>query len=275
MICICNLPKSNVNWNLYPFPGQKQDLRVWLFYLYSPKVPVFFNPHPRICLLILERKRGRERETSMWKRNIDLLLPIHDPTRDWTHNLRMCPDWKWNPQIFGVQDNTLPNWDTQPSNFFIYFNSTLILNPIMQNYHFYTIKTHLHLVIYLPCFFYYSFLLISLFFHLNSFYFHLKNALSFSFSVRLLMTSSLCLPEKVFILPSFLYFTFKHNISENNSLNWQLYSFSTLEILWDCLLAFFLSFSYCCTLKVIYLPSMTAHKSFVFGFLQFLHDELC
>ena len=153
MICICNLPKSNVNWNLYPFPGQKQDLRVWLFYLYSPKVPVFLNPHPRICLLILERKRGRERETSMWKRNIDLLLPIHDPTRDWTHNLRMCPDWKWNPQIFGVQDNTLPNWDTQPSNFFIYFNSTLILNPIMQNYHFYTIKTHLHLIIYLPCFF--------------------------------------------------------------------------------------------------------------------------
>ena len=48
-----------------------------------------------------ERKRGRE--TSMWKRNISLLLPIHAPagieptTWNRTHNLGMCPDQDSNP----------------------------------------------------------------------------------------------------------------------------------------------------------------------------------
>ena len=41
-------------------------LQVSLFYPYS----YFFNPHLRICLLILEREEGKEkeRETLMWKR---------------------------------------------------------------------------------------------------------------------------------------------------------------------------------------------------------------
>ena len=46
----------------------------------------FFNPHPRICLLILEREEMRERER---KRNIDVrnsnqLPPIHTPAGNQT-----------------------------------------------------------------------------------------------------------------------------------------------------------------------------------------------
>ena len=37
-------------------------------------------------------ERERERETSMWKRDIDQLPPIGTPTRGGTCNLGMCPD---------------------------------------------------------------------------------------------------------------------------------------------------------------------------------------
>ena len=74
----------------------------------------FFNPHLRICLLILDgeegdweekeretqrererqRERLREREeeekrrtSSVWQRNIDKLFPSHAPTGGWTGNL--------------------------------------------------------------------------------------------------------------------------------------------------------------------------------------------
>ena len=63
---------------------------------------VCVNPHPRICLLILEREGGREvgkererkteRETLMWERNTDQLLPTRAPARDRICNLGMCPD---------------------------------------------------------------------------------------------------------------------------------------------------------------------------------------
>ena len=35
---------------------------------------LYFNPHPRICLLILEREEGRERERNIDMRDIDRLL---------------------------------------------------------------------------------------------------------------------------------------------------------------------------------------------------------
>ena len=53
----------------------------------------FFNPHLRICFLILERGvnreggRERKRETSMWERNIDQLPPVCALTGEQTHNL--------------------------------------------------------------------------------------------------------------------------------------------------------------------------------------------
>ena len=61
-----------------------------------------------------ERKGEREREPSMWERNIDRPPPIHAPTRDQTHNLGMYPDQESNLQPFGVQDDTSINWATQP-----------------------------------------------------------------------------------------------------------------------------------------------------------------
>ena len=47
---------------------------------------LFINFHLRICLLILERVEGgereREREISLWERSIDLLPPVTAPTKD-------------------------------------------------------------------------------------------------------------------------------------------------------------------------------------------------
>ena len=57
---------------------------------------VFFYPHPRTCLLILERWKRKEREE---ERNISWLPLTGTPTGDWdqTHNLGMCPDQESNP----------------------------------------------------------------------------------------------------------------------------------------------------------------------------------
>lgn len=60
----------------------------------------FCNPHPRACLLILERgevgdgqEGERERGTSMSERNIHRLSPACAPTGDRTCNLHRYPDW--------------------------------------------------------------------------------------------------------------------------------------------------------------------------------------
>ena len=59
-------------------------------------------------------ERMRERETSMWERNINWLPPSFIPTRDRTCSPGMCPDWASIPQHFSVQHNTLTNWATWP-----------------------------------------------------------------------------------------------------------------------------------------------------------------
>ena len=53
---------------------------------------------PSLLLLtdFREIERERKRETFMWERNIDQLLPISAPRRDQTCNLGLCPDQKWN-----------------------------------------------------------------------------------------------------------------------------------------------------------------------------------
>lgn len=70
-------------WNQGPF----------IFYF----IMIYFNPHPKSCLLILEREEGigrkgrretkRERETSIWQTVIGCLP--HVPC---TYNLGVCPD---------------------------------------------------------------------------------------------------------------------------------------------------------------------------------------
>ena len=57
---------------------------------------------------------GRERETSVWERNINQLPPIWALTRDWTHNLGMYPDQGSNLQTFWYTDNA-PNNCTTPA----------------------------------------------------------------------------------------------------------------------------------------------------------------
>ena len=71
----------------------------------------FLNAHPEdILLLILQRKKGREggRDTSMWDRNIDQLLPVCFPTGHQTCNLGICPNRGWSPQSFGVRMTLQP-----------------------------------------------------------------------------------------------------------------------------------------------------------------------
>ena len=58
--------------------------------------------------------RKGEREKNNNVRNNHQLSPICTRIRDWTHHLGMCPNWKSNPQPFGVWDNASTNWATQP-----------------------------------------------------------------------------------------------------------------------------------------------------------------
>ena len=69
----------------------------------------FFNPYPRICLLILEREGGRETDRHQYERNFDWLPPICTQTGDQTCNLSMYPDQESNLQSFAVWDDTPTN----------------------------------------------------------------------------------------------------------------------------------------------------------------------
>ena len=43
------------------------------------------------------------------ERNIDWVPSICGPSRDWIHNLGMCPDWELNLQPFGEIYDTPTN----------------------------------------------------------------------------------------------------------------------------------------------------------------------
>ena len=72
-------------------------MKVFLFYFYSSPEDMFTD------------LRERERDI-VWERNINLLLPISAPARDWTHHLGVGSDQELNLQPFGVQDHTLTKW---------------------------------------------------------------------------------------------------------------------------------------------------------------------
>lgn len=61
-----------------------------------------------------ERNRGRgEKKISLvWEKNIHQLPPIYPSTKDWTHNLDICPDQNQAHNPVGVWDNTPTNWAT-------------------------------------------------------------------------------------------------------------------------------------------------------------------
>ena len=50
----------------------------------------------------------------MWERNIDWLLSIFAPTRDWTRNWGMCPNQELNWWPFSLWDNSQPTEPYQP-----------------------------------------------------------------------------------------------------------------------------------------------------------------
>ena len=63
----------------------------------------FFNPHLRLCLLILGREEGREKERNIDVREKHQLVASH-----------VFPGQGWNPQPFGVWDDAPTNQDTRP-----------------------------------------------------------------------------------------------------------------------------------------------------------------
>ena len=62
------------------------QLRVWGFF----SLFFFFNPHPRICLLILEREEGRDRDTDMREKHRLVASGSH-PNRGSNPQLRYVP----------------------------------------------------------------------------------------------------------------------------------------------------------------------------------------
>lgn len=72
----------------------------------------------------------------MWERNIKLVASALDPTRDWTHNLSMGPDWESSLPSIGVQDQVPTIGATQlepqdllfmPSSIFVYVYAHITL----------------------------------------------------------------------------------------------------------------------------------------------------
>ena len=58
-----------------------------------------FIPHLRVCLLILEREKGREREKyhiNVSKKHQSVASRMCPNWGDQTHNLAVCPDWESN-----------------------------------------------------------------------------------------------------------------------------------------------------------------------------------
>ena len=74
------------------------------------------------CSLIYMSVFMPERESLMWERNINWLLPICNRTGDQTCSLGMCPDREWSPQPFGVQEDAPTNPTTRPGQSYQIFN---------------------------------------------------------------------------------------------------------------------------------------------------------
>lgn len=70
------------------FKWSSDEHKLFLLLLHVLGFYFFFPPHPRICSLILEEKKG-QRE----KQNIDPLPPVCTRTQDQTRNLRIDVDF--------------------------------------------------------------------------------------------------------------------------------------------------------------------------------------
>ena len=69
--------------------------------------------HPRVYLLILEGGEGRERERNIDVKEKHQSIASHMcPTRSWTCNLGICPEWGSNATPFCLQEDVPTNWTT-------------------------------------------------------------------------------------------------------------------------------------------------------------------
>ena len=123
------------------------NLCLWLSNKAGLHLPFHMDRFPlHFCIAFREKERGQEggRErhqyinTSMWERNIGCLL-VCSPTRDWTLNLVMCPDWELNLWTFALQEDAPTTWATPArADFFFFFN-------------FRQIRVYWHLIVILIC----------------------------------------------------------------------------------------------------------------------------
>ena len=104
-MCECVLPTAEGSANLwdldyYPPEVGGENSRVQgrdILWNSSLILFVCFNPHLRICFLLI-----LERETLMWETNIHQFPLIWDMTGGWTCNPGMCPHWESNLQLLCV-----------------------------------------------------------------------------------------------------------------------------------------------------------------------------
>ena len=130
MVCILSLspPSDSLQICLgFLYPKEKKFLLVlqtnfFLFFFFLTKTIFLKILTQDICLLIWEGEGGgRDRQTSVWERNICWLPLIYVLTGDRTRNLGVCPDWASNLQPFwftGRCSNQLSHLAMAPLNLF-------------------------------------------------------------------------------------------------------------------------------------------------------------
>ena len=121
-MCCTNAYKCIINE--YKYLCYKWIKVEYLSHLLQGELYFFFlNPHPKICLLILERGRKREKE-----RNIDWLPLVHAPTGDQTCNLGMFLYQELNPQPLGLLEDTQPTEPHWPRQAYFLFHDRFYHN---------------------------------------------------------------------------------------------------------------------------------------------------
>ena len=92
--------------------ASRSQVSIYYFFLLIDEYFFLFSPESIFFIVFIESRR--KRGTSMQERNIDQLLPICTWTKEHTHNLGMCPDWKSNLQPFGYGTMSQPPEPHQP-----------------------------------------------------------------------------------------------------------------------------------------------------------------
>ena len=87
-------------------------------------------------LFICRDREGRkkERETSMWERNIDQSPLVYQPTRYQTHNPGICPNQESNWRLFALWNDTKPTEPYRSGLFIIFFEDIMMYYSLTPTY---------------------------------------------------------------------------------------------------------------------------------------------